>query len=188
MKRIRTLSISPHSHTQITLASKCYPAIAGDKKDDCLELSRVGTRRMLHILRSCQHSKDAFDELIKWHSDYIILLEKILHLFLDGVYFFSSMEKMKTKEVDPKNVKNVKFLGDKRSRPQKFLLFTVSNTTSFVYFFSMVGVGSIVKIKVFFFFWVNVIKLEYREQYPNFIFSTMTRDLLVHPSSSLVEP
>ena len=107
---------------------------------------------MLHILRSCQHSKDAFDELIKWHSDYIILLEKILHLFLDGVYFFSSMEKKKTKEVDPKNVKNVKFLGDKRSRPQKFLLFTVSNTTSFVYFFSMVGVGSIVKIKVFFFF------------------------------------
>ena len=60
MKRIRTLSISPHSHTQITLASKCYPAIAGDKKNDCLELSRVGTRRMLHILRSCQHSKDAY--------------------------------------------------------------------------------------------------------------------------------
>ena len=54
-KRIRTLS--PHSHTQITLASKCYPAIGGDKKR---RLPRIvkGWRRMLHMLSSCQDSSN----------------------------------------------------------------------------------------------------------------------------------
>ena len=42
-KRIRTLS--PHSHTQITLDIQCYLAIGRDKKDDCLESTRVETKK-----------------------------------------------------------------------------------------------------------------------------------------------